>query len=338
MTHDHDHDHGHDGDDDRDRHPSRRTFLRAAVAAAALPAASLAARPVRGSETPDLNAWFENTDNATELVDRRGESSVTVSVGAAANGGALGFEPAAVRVDPGTTVVWEWTGKGGVHNVVAEDGTFQSEYLSDAGATFEYAPDAAGVHTYACAPHKTMGMKGALVVGDDAVTFGEGVSTGRPEGLTTFDGWLADTTNYDAIVDLRGEERVTVEVGAEGNGGAFAFEPAAIHVDPGTEVVWEWVGDKTYDVLDESMGYRSETVGGAGYRYGVQFDGHGVSKYACEQYAEFGMKGVVVIGEGEVDGLTTAQVAVGGAGLGVLAAPLAGLTYLHYRNTTGGHE
>ena len=170
------------------------------------------------------------------------------------------------------------------------------------------------------------------------VQFGEGVSAGRPADLTTFDGWLADTTNYDEVVDLRGEERVTVEVGAEGNGGAFAFEPAAIHVDPGTEVVWEWVGDKTYDVLDESMGYRSETVGGAGYRYGVQFDGHGVSKYACEQYAEFGMKGVVVIGEGEVDGVTPAQVAVGGAGLGVLAAPLAGLTYLHYRNTTGGHE
>lgn len=345
---------------------SRRAFLgtaAGAATAAAVPLAALATTPAAAAATPDVAGWLANTEGADAVADHTGEASVTIAVGSQANGGAFGFDPVAVRVDPGTEVVWEWTGDGGVHNVVSEDGAFESEYRSDAGATFSFTPDGPGTHLYSCAPHASMGMKAALVVGDqpvsleesgaesgtdgaseDAVADGgdgttdgvDGSSTGNAQ--RTFDGWLADTSNFSGVVDRRGESRVTVEVGAAGNGGAFAFEPAAVHVDPGTEVVWEWVGDKTYDVVDDAMGYRSETVGGSGYRYGVTFDGHGVSKYACEEYAEFGMKGAVLIGAGEADGVTPAQAAVGGAGLAALAAPLAGLTYLHYRNTTGGRN
>jgi hypothetical protein len=38
--------------------------------------------------------------------------------------------------------------------------------------------------------------------------------------------------------DLRGSSEVTVEVGASGNGGALAYGPAGIWVDPGTTVTW----------------------------------------------------------------------------------------------------
>jgi halocyanin-like protein len=70
-----------------------------------------------------------------------------------------------VAVSTGTTVVWEWTGEGGAHNVVAEDGTFDSgETVTEAGTTFEYTFEEAGTYTYVCTPHEAVGMKGAVYV------------------------------------------------------------------------------------------------------------------------------------------------------------------------------
>ncbi len=57
-----------------------------------------------------------------------------------------------------------------------------------------------------------------------------------------YGGWFTDTSNFDGTVDRRGQSAVTVAVGAAGNGGAFAFDPPAVHVDPGTTVTWEWTG------------------------------------------------------------------------------------------------
>jgi plastocyanin len=55
----------------------------------------------------DISGWFSDVSNFEEVVDRTGQDSVTVSVGSEANGGAFGFSPPAVRVDPGTAVEWE---------------------------------------------------------------------------------------------------------------------------------------------------------------------------------------------------------------------------------------
>ncbi|MFC4552916.1 halocyanin domain-containing protein [Halorussus sp. GCM10023401] len=82
------------------------------------------------------------------------------------NGGSFAFEPAAVRVDPETTVIWKWSGEGGSHNVAVEDGSFGSEMTGDAGHTLEQTFEADGVAKYACVLHEPMGMKGAVVVGD----------------------------------------------------------------------------------------------------------------------------------------------------------------------------
>jgi len=59
-----------------------------------------------------------------EAVDATGEDSPTVDVGAGDAG--LAFDPPALRVSTGTTVTWVRTGQGGGHNVVAEDGAFDS--------------------------------------------------------------------------------------------------------------------------------------------------------------------------------------------------------------------
>jgi halocyanin-like protein len=324
-----------------DTRPTRRQVLGAAGATlgglAAVPA------PAAAQSGTDLTGWFEKTSNATGVVDKTGQSEVTVTVGSSANGGDWGFGPAAVRVDPGATVRWEWTGKGGAHNVVASDGRFESELTDEQGTTFTWSPSEAGVTRYYCGPHKAMGMRGAVVAGDAPVTVSETTATPTPAGAgggssgnggggegsgdaRSFDGWLADTRNYDGVVDARGQEEVTVEVGADGNGGPFAFEPAGVHVSPDTTVRWEWVGPKAYDVVDRDLGIGSEQIASAGHTYAAKFDGNGLAKYTCTKYGDRGMRGVVLVGDGPVQELT-AQGAAGVGGVGALVAGAVGLIF-----------
>lgn len=143
---------------------TRRTFL-VGTAAVAGAAAGATVGGASAQDGPDYGDWFGDTDNYDGTYDFTGESEVTVTVGAAGNGGNLAFSPAAIRVDPGTEVVWEWTGKGGSHNVVADDGSFESDMLAEAGETFSHSFDSEGTFKYFCQPHKMMGMKGAVVVG-----------------------------------------------------------------------------------------------------------------------------------------------------------------------------
>lgn len=140
---------------------SRRGYLRAGVAAAAIGTA--AAAPVSAQDSDPYDGFFEDVENYEGTVDARGENSVTIAVGA---GGGLQFDPAAVLVDPGTTVTWEWTGEGGGHNVAAVNGTFESEIVEDAGHTFEHTFEDEGISPYVCTPHEALGMKGAIAVGD----------------------------------------------------------------------------------------------------------------------------------------------------------------------------
>jgi halocyanin-like protein len=149
---------------DRSAGPTRRAFLGATAATAGLAAAGSATAQEGGV---DFGGWFDDVDNYDGVVDARGQSEVTVEVGAQGNGGAFAFGPAAVRVDPGTTVVFEWTGEGGQHNVVTEEGeSLESELTAEAGFTYEHTFEEEGVTTYFCEPHRSLGMKGAVAVGN----------------------------------------------------------------------------------------------------------------------------------------------------------------------------
>jgi len=73
------------------------------------------------------------------------------------------------RVDVGDTVSWvstdkghnvEFISKGGVPDGV---GKFKSKVSKDAEYTFEIP----GIYAYWCTPHKSMGMIGFVIVGDD---------------------------------------------------------------------------------------------------------------------------------------------------------------------------
>ena len=117
-------------------------------------------------EEPDYGDWFDDVDNYEGTFDMRGEDEIPVQVGAGDDG--FDFEPAAIAVSPGTNVVWEWTGEGGAHNVVHEDGdAFESELVDEEGHTFEHTFEDDGEFLYVCEPHENVGMKGAVVVMDD---------------------------------------------------------------------------------------------------------------------------------------------------------------------------
>ncbi|WP_418282575.1 halocyanin domain-containing protein [Halorubrum sp. DTA98] len=100
-------------------------------------------------------------DDDPDPIDLIGRDAVDVAVGA---GNGLEFDPAHVRVAVGTTVVWEWTGQGGGHDVKAVEGAFESELTDEAGHTFEYTFDELGRYEYVCTPHQTSGMVGSVEV------------------------------------------------------------------------------------------------------------------------------------------------------------------------------
>lgn len=148
---------------------ARRGFLRALGAAGAAGTAALAgcasgAGDDGNGDSGPYDGWLGNASGFDgEPADRTGKSEVTVEVGA---GDGFSFAPVAVRVSTGTTVVWEWTGKGSQHNVVAEDDSFESPFYRSVGRTFSHEFPEAGVSKYFCSPHRNLGMKGVVKVAD----------------------------------------------------------------------------------------------------------------------------------------------------------------------------
>jgi halocyanin-like protein len=152
----------------------------AAAGAAAGTAAAQQEAPDYGPYLNDANLYSEG-----EFADHRGDEQVTVAVGAGPDG--VSFDPPTIWIDPGTTVTWEWTGEGGGHNVVTEEGPAgfgHSDVVSEAGYTYEYefTEEDVGITTYKCIPHESLGMKGGVAVGEDVETIEVGGGDGGDEG------------------------------------------------------------------------------------------------------------------------------------------------------------
>lgn len=111
---------------------------------------------------PEYGNWFDGVRYYTETVDWTDREEVTVTVGYEQ----YGYDPAAVAVSPGTTVVWEWNGRGGGHDVVSrgENGPLESELVNTEGYTYSHTFEEPGVYRYRCTPHETLGMRGAVYV------------------------------------------------------------------------------------------------------------------------------------------------------------------------------
>ncbi|MCF2238897.1 halocyanin domain-containing protein [Halobacterium salinarum] len=293
---------------------SRRGVLRAAAGTATAVAAGTAAIGAAAAQAYD--GWFSgdakggavgNYDGTT--VDRTGTDEVTIDVGVDANGGTYGFGPAAVRVDPGTTVSFEWVSN--THNILIDaqpDGADWGGHdpIENTGFTHTHTFDTEGVYTYYCNPHLTMGMKGAIVVGGDSGGGGGGGSD-QPTVAADYGDWFtksADggaTGNYTGdTTDKTGTDEVTVEVGADANGGTYGFGPAAVRVDPGTTVTFKWTSN-THNVLVQSQPDGAdwgghEPIENEGFTHTHTFETAGVYTYYCNPHLTMGMKGAIVVG------------------------------------------
>ncbi|MFC4986217.1 halocyanin domain-containing protein [Saliphagus infecundisoli] len=323
---------------------NRRQFLQTATVLAVGTTAIGAAQPVTAQQDTDLTSWFGDVSNYDGIVDERSKANVTVDVGAEGNGGGFAFGPPAVRVDPGTTVTWEWTGEGGSHDVVAENGAYESEMIATAGETFEFSFEDEGVSTYACTPHKAMGMKGAVIVGDAEMNVASPESLSQSPQASEFadqepdyGDWFDDVDNFEGTLDLRGQDEVRIEVGANGNGRGFALSPPAVHIDPGTHVIWEWVGDDGPHGFMANNGEYASPSQSTG-EWGLAFDGVGISKYACEPHEDRGMKGAIVVGdvfEGAYELTTDHLTLLSGVGL---TGALLSMFALAVRSKTQNHR
>ena len=79
------------------------------------------------------------------------------------------FSKEIVRVDPGDTVFWKATNPG--HNVefISKKGVPAgvAKFKSKVGKDTEFTFTVPGIYAYWCVPHKTLGMIGFIIVGND---------------------------------------------------------------------------------------------------------------------------------------------------------------------------
>ena len=79
------------------------------------------------------------------------------------------FSKEIIRVDPGDTVFWKATNPG--HNVefISKKGVPAGvvKFKSKVGKDTEFTFTLSGIYAYWCVPHKTLGMIGFIIVGND---------------------------------------------------------------------------------------------------------------------------------------------------------------------------
>ena len=79
------------------------------------------------------------------------------------------FSQEIVRIDPGDTVFWKATNPG--HNVqfISKNGVPAGveKFKSKVGKDTEFTFTIPGIYAYWCVPHKTLGMIGFIIVGND---------------------------------------------------------------------------------------------------------------------------------------------------------------------------
>ena len=145
----------------------------------------------------------EPTTTETEETDGSGDSNAgSNTVMMVTEGSEYYFDPIGLFVESGETVTFEI--QSGSHSATAyKQGTslaevtripegaeaFNSETLSEQGATYEHTFETTGTYDYFCIPHKSLGMVGRIVVGEPG---------GPAEGSMPPDG---DVPESQTIVD-----------------------------------------------------------------------------------------------------------------------------------------
>ena len=279
---------------------SRREFVVASLLGTGASAGCTARGQPSDADASDtssgcLDDWLADANGYEGVVERYGpddDPSVTVGDGVDADHGHDAFGPAAVRVTPGTTVTWEWSGHGDPANVVALDDAFDSgDPVSVHGHTFSHTFEERGTYRYVSEPSRSAGMFGAVVVADPP-------SSDYP----AVDDWLADVNIYDGtVVDWRDYPSPLVTVGSAEGESEFTFSPPAARISTGTTVRWVWTGGP-HQISFEDADIESEVETDPGVRFEHTFEEAGVYRYACAPHHSLGAKGAIVVESGDSSG------------------------------------
>jgi len=145
------------------------------------------------AEEPGWNLdWFELVE-----ADPRPEADETVTV---APDGAREFSPAALQIEPGTTVAFEWDDDGHTLTVEAQPdggGWTGVDSSPSAGATHTQTFDVAGTYEYYCRPHRGE-MRGTITVAptDDEESVPVGDALDEDGDGEIDDGEILEALNY----------------------------------------------------------------------------------------------------------------------------------------------
>ena len=127
--------------------------------------------------------------------------------------------------------------------------------------------------------------------------------------------------NVGSYTDARGQDSVTISVGAGDQG--LAFDPTLVWVDEGTTITWEWTGAggahnvQTVDGGGPASLDSGDPVGeeGATYEYETSSEDAGITHYHCVPHTAVGMHAGLAVG-GDI-----ATVEVGGGGSDAVFVP-----------------
>ncbi|SMO75302.1 halocyanin domain-containing protein [Halorubrum cibi] len=149
---------------------------------------------------------------------------------------------------------------------------------------------------------RTAGGTAAAVGGATAAT---GTAAGQEGGGGSVEpDWPSGANqNLGTYQDARGQDAVTISVGAGDQG--LAFDPSLVWVDPGTTVTWEWTGSGgAHNVQTvEEGGPASLDSGdaideeGHTYEYETSEEDVGITHYHCVPHTAVGMHGGLAVGE-----------------------------------------
>ena len=118
-----------------------------------------------------LFAPVANADVSIEMLDKD------------ANGNKMVFDKEIVKIAVGDTVNWIPTSKG--HNVEMLSSPNGLQFKSGANETVTITFDAPGIYYYGCSPHKSMGMIGLVIVGDNISNKNE-IANSKAPGRSKF--------------------------------------------------------------------------------------------------------------------------------------------------------
>lgn len=148
--------------------------------------------------------------------------------------------------------------------------------------------------------------RGVLRAGAGAAAAGFVATTATgPASAQPYDGYLEDTPNFNnQTADAREFDPVPLEVGL-GDLGLLFGPPAAVLVEPGQTIRWTWTGEggqhNVYHDVEDPVFDSGEPTAEEGYTYETTLEEEGIYPYVCVPHRGQDMKGVVVVGEDNVE-------------------------------------